>query len=101
MMDKDIERQQQLESRFARPTAQVIVIEEPQPEALIEAADLLRHLAANKHTEPGQPIDPLRLVPELTPPPGGEFVQSGQLLVIHTNLLRRRREVRDRPRQPG
>src|SRR5207248_11157821 len=62
--------------------------EEAQAIALVEAADLLQHLAAHEQAEASQPRNLQRLAGKVVPPLGGEGVDAADIGVIDRNLLR-------------
>jgi hypothetical protein len=100
LVEEDILRHQQPVTGLANADAQVVIIEEPQAEALVEAAHLVEHVAAGQQAEAGQPLHRERLAGVLAAPPGRERRQPVQAGVVRGDLQRRPAGVGDRADHP-
>ena len=78
VVDEHVECQQQMKAGLASADAQVVVVEEAQAEALVEAADAVEDLAADQQAEAGEPLDADRPAGEFAAPPRGERFQPVQ-----------------------
>src|SRR5438132_5900875 len=97
VMHEHAQRNEELEPRLPRPHAQVIVIEEPEPIALVEAADLLQHFAADEQAEASQPRNLQRLARKVTSPLGGEGIDAADIGIVDRYLLWLPAVIGDRP----
>src|SRR5262249_2179987 len=76
MMDVDFRRHREFDARLTRPQAEVVVVEEAHAVTLVESADPVEDVAADKQTEAGGPVNPQGLAAELAPAPLGEAVEA-------------------------
>ena len=95
VVHEHVKRHQQVEARLAGPDAQVVVVEETQAIALVQAADAVEDLAADQQAEAREPLDPHRPARELAAPPRREGFQpvEGPHVVAGLDLLRRGRRI--------
>jgi hypothetical protein len=72
VVHEDVQGHQQAEAGGAGAHTEIIVVEEPQAIALVEAADLLQHSATHQQAKPRQAVDLERLTGRGLPATGSE-----------------------------
>src|SRR5438876_894517 len=89
VVDIHAQGHRQLVPRLSCPHAQVVVLEIPQAEALVQAAELLEHVAAQQQAEAQQPLRLESTAALFLPPAGGKGVEPWQAVVTRLDPLRR------------
>ena len=100
VVDEQVVRHGQLEPRPPRPQGQVVVVEEPQPEPLVQPADGLVHGPRHQQAEAGELARGEPLPAVLVAPAPGEGVHRVEVAIGDVgDELRRRGVVGHRPDQ--